>query len=96
MKNLLLLISFTLVISCSQEMIDKIGCGTPNRENQEMAESLLGELTTFKFNMKAEKIKKLFGCYYEKGDEVYSYARFMSKGYILVRDGKAISYSEAP
>ncbi len=92
MKKICFVIPLFLAISCSPELFSHMGCGMPSYEEKAEAKALLGEFTTRKMSMNPNQAKKIFGCYYYEGDEVYSYNRFMNRGYVLVRDGKAVTY----
>lgn len=41
-----------------------------------------------------EEIKKLFGLYYSRGDQIYSYKTLWGEKLILVRGGKAVTYND--
>lgn len=90
MKKLFFL-SFFLLTSCS-EMYENIGCGMPTYVEQDMAKSLYNDIMSIRVPMNFDNARKIFGCYYTRGDRVYSYSRMFESGYILVRNGQAIAY----
>jgi hypothetical protein len=94
MKNFFLLIILIFITSCA-EMVENIGCGTPYYTEQNIAKSLYNELSSFRVRMSYEQARKIFGCYYRRGDLIYSYNRLYDSGYLLMRNGEIISYREA-
>ncbi len=45
-------------------------------------------------NVTDEEIKKLFGLYYSRGDQIYSYKTLWGEKLILVRGGRAVTYND--
>lgn len=80
-----------LLASCAEVMGD-IGCEEPTYEEQDVANTLYNDMLTARVSMDYDQAKKIFGCYYYRGDWIYSYSRIFDKGYILVRGNKAIIY----
>ena len=92
MKKTLFLATIFLVASCVPSL-DRLNCPmSPSYEEQDFAQSAYDDLGTSLADVKPEEIKKMFGCFYETGDKIYYYSRFMNSGYVLVRSGKAITY----
>lgn len=85
---------FFLITSCT-EIVENIGCGTPYIWERDMAKSLYNELYSFRARMSFDEARKIFGCYYHRGDFIYTYHRLYDSGYILVRNGEAIAYRKA-
>ena len=94
MKNNFLLLLIFFIASCVPSL-DRINCPiAPSYEEQEFAQYAYNDFGTSLANVSAEEIKKMFGCFYEDGDKIYRYRRFVGSGYILVRDDVAITYYE--
>lgn len=92
MKKILFLAIIFLTNACVPSF-DRLNCPiAPSYADQDFAQSAYDDLGTSLANVKFEEIKKMFGCFYEAGDKVYYYSRFMNSGYVLVRSGKAITY----
>ncbi len=94
MRKFLLLAAFFLITSCN-EMIENIGCGMPSYVEQSTAQSLYGDIFSVRVSMDYDKARKIFGCYYTRGDLIYTYSRLFDSGYILVRGDAAIAYRKA-
>ncbi len=82
---------FFVIASCT-ELTENIGCGTPSDRKQEEAKSMYNDLFSSRVYMSYEDMRKNFGCYAQRGDVVYSYSRIYDSGYVLVRDGQAVTY----
>ncbi len=91
MKIISSLVFLLFLTSCTNEMFDHIGCGMPPEEDRKEAKALFNDIMTVKANLSEEQAKKIFGCYYYQGDEVYSYSRIIGKGYVLVRYGRPVT-----
>ncbi len=90
MKTLLLTI-FLLTTSC---IAGTAGCGYPPEEDAAEARNYMWTFnTSIVNNMTDAEAEKIFGCYYQHGDEVYVYKAGFFSGknkYILVRGGMPI------
>lgn len=91
MEKLLLIASLLITSSCYQ-MFDNAGCGTPSAQDKEATKWFYKNASIAVANLSSSQSKKLFGCYLEEGDKVYSYKNFWNNGYILVRGDKVITY----
>ncbi len=94
MKKIFVICTFLLTASCA-EIIEDMGCGMPSYYEQNEAKSLYQDLFSSRVYMNYDEGRKIFGCYYRRGDLVYSYSRLFDSGYVLVRDNKAIAYRKA-
>ncbi len=85
-------VAFLVVITSCAELTENIGCGTPSARKQEEAKVMYNDFFSSRVYMSYEDMRKNFGCYAERGDVVYSYSRIYDSGYVLVRDGQAVTY----
>lgn len=92
MKKIFLLFILFAATFCTPEMIENLGCMAPSYEQQETAQSLYNDMFSKRVSMSYEEARKIFGCYYARGDQIYSFTRVFDEGYILVRGNNAIIY----
>lgn len=92
MKKYLLIAAILVTVSCAN--IYGKYCADPSEYDRNLAQSYYDSFGTWKIidNAEKERLAKLFGCNYRRGDAVYSYSTFWGKKYILVRYGRAVTY----
>ena len=71
-------------------------CQQPPQYVVDEAQEYYNDWTTAKVDkLPKEKVRRMFGCLYQRGDEIFLHKTFFRKKYILVRYGKAVTfYSE--
>ncbi len=91
MKNIFLVILTSAFLFSCQHM----ACMPESQHKIDEAQKMYNSFgTVLARDITEEKARKMFGCHYELGDDVYEYSTFWGKKYILARDGEAITYYE--
>lgn len=92
MKKIFLILFF-LTTSCANFIGNY--CPQISEYDQNLAQNYYQSFGVFRSHLTNEKAKKLFGCHFRKTtDYIYSYNTFWGKKFILVRNEKAITWSE--
>ena len=92
-KNYLLIFLFIITASC-EGFMQQVGCFAPSDYDQTQAHQLFMTTYSTKMMIYGDMGSRLFGCHYYYGDEIYYYKTIFRSGYILVRDGIAVTYYE--